>query len=515
MPITLYNGSFTQFNGSFIIGSLPSLTAITQTFTTTGFTNFTVPDGVTSIYAVLVGGGGGGAGSDGTRNEGNGGGGGGALAYGTIFTSPGQILKMFVGAGGNAGTIGGGNGGAGGTTYISSSAGILIQAGGGAGGQNRSTVAVAGGVSTGFSRVGGGNGGAGGGATDNNQGGGGGGAGGYSGNGGAGGGTGAGSNGSGGGGGGGGSTNSGQGYGGGGVGISTEGANGTGGAQNAIGTGGSGGVDGTRPAGGLYGGGGGACDDDTNGAGGAGAQGVIYLSYTNTSPNIITTNLTHWYDAGNASSYTGSGNIWTNLVTSTGVNMYLTGSPSFVSNNTSSYFVFNGVNQFASSSNFRAGGDRAFTLNMVCNFAPIPSGFANYRFWSDNGNPTSFRVARQSDTTKITNFDFSQGATNFFGSITGDQAAGVISASRDYMLTFVSDATNIDLYINGTFYASSTEPFTAGTATGGGAFWFATSANGGTPLSMSIANILWYSSSLSAADIAQNYSVLKSRYSLP
>jgi len=237
--------------------------------------------------------------------------------------------------------------------------------------------------------------------------------------------------------------------------------------------------------------------------------------YNAPSVGIVTTNLTHWYDAGNTSSYSGTGAVWTNLVTGTGVNLNLTGSPSFISNGQSSYFVFNGTNQFASSSNFRASGDRAFTLNMVCNFAPIPTGFSNYRFFSDNGNPTSFRVSRESDTNKIVNMSFSQGATNFFGDIAYTPSGNIISASQNYMLTFVSTATNVSLYINGTFFTSSAEPFVAGTATGGGTFWFASSANGNTPLSMSIAHIMWYSSSLSAIDITQNYITLQSRYGLP
>ncbi len=275
--------------------SLTPTTLQTQTFTTTGANNFVVPANVYEIYAVLVGGGGGGAGSDGGRNEGNGGGGGGALAYGTIPTAPGETLVFNVGAGGTAGAAGGGNGGAGGTSTIVRTATTLISAGGGSGGAERSTAAAAGGVSSGTFRTGGGNGGAGGAATGNDTGGGGGGAGGYSGNGGAGGGTGAGSNGTGGGGGGGGATNAGQGYGGGGVGIPTSGANGTGGALNAVGTGGSGGANGTRPAGGQYGGGGGACDDDTGSAGGAGAQGVIYIEYRQflgTPTPTVTTSIT-------------------------------------------------------------------------------------------------------------------------------------------------------------------------------------------------------------------------------
>ena len=60
-------------------------------FTSTGTTSWTVPDGVTQISAVAIGGGGGG---------GIGGGAGGNLAYNTFTVTPGDILSINVGAGG-------------------------------------------------------------------------------------------------------------------------------------------------------------------------------------------------------------------------------------------------------------------------------------------------------------------------------------------------------------------------------------------------------------------------------
>lgn len=245
---------------------------------TTGTSSFTVPKDVFEISAVVVGGGGGGGGGETGRNQGVTGGAGGGLAYGTFAVTPGEVLTVVVGTGGNGGAAGGGNGTAGGASSISRGATVLLQGAGGGAGLERSTATVTGGASTGTARVGGGAGGnSGGNSTDTGSGGGG--AGGYSAAGGAGGTTGAGSNSTGGGGGGGGATNSGQGYGGGGVGLLGAGTNGTGGALNTVGssTGGSGGANGTRAAGGAYGGGGGACDDDTDGAGGAGGQGAVRI----------------------------------------------------------------------------------------------------------------------------------------------------------------------------------------------------------------------------------------------
>lgn len=251
-------------------------------FTTTGANTWTVPANVRTVSAVVVGGGGGGAGSRGDRGAGNTGGAGGGLAYGSFTVIPGETLTVNVGAAGTAGPNDS-NGGGGGTSSIvrSSLTGALplLSATGGGAGQNQATAATTGGVPSwgfGVTVTGGANGGAGGGANAD-TGGGGGGAAGYSGNGGAGGDAGAGTSVTGGGGGGAGATNSGQGYSGGGTGLLGAGTSGNAGALNANGGGGSGGANGTQTAGGIPGGGGGARDDDSAGAGCAGARGEVRI----------------------------------------------------------------------------------------------------------------------------------------------------------------------------------------------------------------------------------------------
>jgi hypothetical protein len=101
-----------------------------QTFTTNG--NFIVPDGVTSVTVFTVAGGGGGGWHN--DNGGGGGGGGGGVVYSPTYTvSPGAVIPVTVGAGGQGGynvvnTVGqptnGGN----------SAFGLIMAIGGGAGG---------------------------------------------------------------------------------------------------------------------------------------------------------------------------------------------------------------------------------------------------------------------------------------------------------------------------------------------------------------------------------------------
>lgn len=243
-----------------------------QAYTTPGTYSFIVPDLLTEISAIAVGGGGGSNYSPGTSNYSGGGGGGGALAYDTIQVIPGETLSIVVGSGGGSST-------AGSDSTIQRGSTMLLGAGGGLQGVYSSSVGGAGGTVLAGN---GGSGGRGGGSRLNDGGGGGGGAGGYSGDGGAGGSgnSGVGTSGVGGGGGGGGGQSAGgvQNNGGGGVGILGEGTSGVGGGINSYGRGGSGGGDGfPSGVGGLYGGGGGGAEDDTSRSGAAGGSGAVRI----------------------------------------------------------------------------------------------------------------------------------------------------------------------------------------------------------------------------------------------
>jgi len=291
-------------------------------FTTTGDTNWVVPDGVTSICAVVVGGGGAGR-SDASGTD-SGGAGGGLSYKNNIAVTPGETLVVRVGAGGE-GVSANQDGQAGGDSYIQRGSTFLLGATGGGGGvgydpNNVAYTPTAGYSSTQFisgggnpyydAASGGGNGGTSGRLGNNGRAGGGGGAGGYSGNGGRGGtnfydpnnqltnineyarpGNG--------GGGGGGYYGTEAGAGGGGVGLIQEGTSGAAGTSTLStksGRGGSGGNNGnpgsnTAPgAGGLYGGGGGG--DDTNASLGDGRQGGARIiwgsgrSYPNNSADV-------------------------------------------------------------------------------------------------------------------------------------------------------------------------------------------------------------------------------------
>jgi hypothetical protein len=280
------------YNYPFIFGSPVGQ----ETYAAAGTYSFIVPDGVTSICSLTIGGGGAGGPSASNGYISSGAGGAGGLSWkNNIAVTPGEALTVTVGAAGAGGFNYIGN--AGGLSKIARGGTNLLLANGGGGGRgwnglNPKGATYAGGAggaggTTVDASYGGGNGGKGGdGKTGDTYRAGGGGAGGYTGGGGGGGDGGAsyfsGNAGSGGGGGGGsGTPNNPYSGGGGGVGIYGQGANGAAGAYTVAGTGvgggGSGGANGYGICtGGAYGGGGAGSVGGLYGAGAIGAVRIIW-----------------------------------------------------------------------------------------------------------------------------------------------------------------------------------------------------------------------------------------------
>lgn len=285
-----------------------SSTQTTDTYN--AYTTWVVPTGITSISAVCIGGGGAASYCAGTSSWSGAGGGGGGMAYGTFAVTPGESLWVYVGSGGRAsassassgrgGHSGIGRGATRNYTGAMNNNTMLLKGWGGYPGLYGANAGGAFGASTGTEKDGGGSGGNGGASRSNSGGGGGGGAGGWSGNGGNGGvgnsGVGTGGNGGGGGGGGGMS--------GGGTAVNSGGgtdvygltSSGAGGATSTGGGAGSGGQAGSS-RGGRHGGGGGGREDDTAGAGGNGAGGVVRIIWGGTQPRSFpSTRVTNAYN---------------------------------------------------------------------------------------------------------------------------------------------------------------------------------------------------------------------------
>jgi hypothetical protein len=241
-----------------------------------------------------------------------------------------------------------------------------------------------------------------------------------------------------------------------------------------------------------------------------------YASLKNTYANIVRTNLTHLFDAGLSSSYSGTGTTWTNLAGSN--NLTLVNSPTFVSNGEASRFSLDGTNDFMSGSGYLTGSAaKSHTLNVVMSFNVLPSLSGRYRFFTDTQNPTGYAVQQHSSGQGIGEVQFAQGTTDFNALIYTSFPNQFTPLNTLAMYTFVSKNTGVDFYLNGTLLGGTTantfvnSSFINATRA---YFWGAATSTATNALSMSIAHIMWYSSSLSGTEITQNYNALKGRYGL-
>ena len=289
--------------GTTVITDVPTGQSL---YTTPGTTTWTVPDEVTFVSVVCVGGGAGGQTGGGSVDYG-GGGGGGALAYANNYSvTPGASISLNVGAGGGSDVDGTDS------WFVNSS---TLNAGGGSAPTDNNNFSDYGdgGTPSGSALTAGGDGGRGhNGDTTGIGPGGGGGAGGYGGNGGQGGNNGSQTDGADGGGGGGVG-----GGGGGGVGMLGQGSNGAkattspnGGSGGSGGTNGDNAVANTAGNGGVYGGGGGGGQNNGSPrhAGGSGSSGAVRIIWgvNRAFPDTNTADLTTTVHEGNGSGTVGS-----------------------------------------------------------------------------------------------------------------------------------------------------------------------------------------------------------------
>ena len=221
---------------------------------------------------------------------------------------------------------------------------------------------------------------------------------------------------------------------------------------------------------------------------------------------IITDNLVLHLDAGNTSSYSGSGTTWNDLsngMSGTPNNATLTNGPTFDSGNGGS-IVFDGNNDRVDASSFFNSNDN-FTFSVWLNSDTF-TGTNGYTIISNHTHSAAFQLAYKNGTGVVIN-------KSWVGPNVGTFSSSTLSTGTWYNLTITRQMTSYPtktytLYINGSFTSSFTSSVTydrypkcIGANLNTTELWDG-----------KIAKVFAYSTNLTASEVLQNYNATKARF---
>lgn len=241
-------------------------------------------------------------------------------------------------------------------------------------------------------------------------------------------------------------------------------------------------------------------------------QGVSLNSVNVIDSQAVTSGLMYYIDAGNTLSYSGSGTTLTDISGQGLGASTLYNSPTFTSAGKSSYFTFNGTNQYI------------FTSNLVSKFNSPSNASVTLETWTyaatDNGD---ILVEEGSPGVDAGWYDSQQeivaGSLKMRLWSLASITAGTYNRTKWNQSVLTYDGTTVRSYLNtvagGTTTGSRSTPW----ASGFGLYYAlmaptATNLGDGTYLGGQWSIFKVYNRALTAAEVTQNFNALRGRYGL-
>lgn len=218
-----------------------------------------------------------------------------------------------------------------------------------------------------------------------------------------------------------------------------------------------------------------------------------------------------YLDAGDPASYPGTGTVWTDLSTNTN-NATLVGSPTFTNAGAASYFSFNGTgSQYAatvSSEYNKTYTGKTIVIAARMNASAWTNGLAQYRNMFGGSNYRNFNIYVYHNASNNYQFHYSTGPGPYIGTISNNLSL----TTNQWFVMSVTHTTGgvLTYYLNGqivntatgiTFlqYSSNASEFVAASDN----YWYG-----------DIGVCAIYGRALSADEVRQNFSALRTRYGL-
>jgi hypothetical protein len=245
-------------------------------------------------------------------------------------------------------------------------------------------------------------------------------------------------------------------------------------------------------------------------------QSEILQNYNSTKVRFsyVTTGLVLNLDAGNSSSYLGTGTTWTDL-SGNGNNATLVNGTAYSSANGGT-MVFDGINDKVSFNFDSMMGlipNRPSSVSMWCKFNNTNSRQVLFGDWNSSGGAESSKLEIDGSSPSTMKIQGYLQTGNYVG-LQHSQSTNYIQANTWYYVTLQNtSATNTQLYINGVLNDERTTQFITYATFGHLMLGSAGDANA-LYLNGSISTFQVYNNALTSTEVLQNFNATKSRFGL-
>lgn len=236
-------------------------------------------------------------------------------------------------------------------------------------------------------------------------------------------------------------------------------------------------------------------------------QGVTLQNLTVVDAQSVTAGLVYYIDAGNVSSYSGSGSSINNIAGTAPGASTTTGSPAFTSAGQSSYFTFNGSTQYIYTANL-IGQSLSGNITIECWVnTSTDNGVVVDERGQVGGGWQDSQIEIVAGNLKVATWSYSIGAGTVVGPVTRN-------VWQQYTLT--QNATTTTGYINGSTTASAAHvrEFSAAGLYYGIMLGDITNLGDGSYLAGNWSILKVYNRALTQAEVQQNFNAIRGRYGI-
>jgi hypothetical protein len=227
----------------------------------------------------------------------------------------------------------------------------------------------------------------------------------------------------------------------------------------------------------------------------------------NHSPKIVTNGLAIYLDAKNPKSYSGSGNVWSDL-SGNGCTGTISNSPTF----SNGIFSFNGTDQSVNIVNSIQFGSTSFSVGFWINFPVLGNASGLFSWNTDSFNSNAKGLEARVRLTGIIEYALGDGTGG--NAATRVSSVGSLLTNTWYYVCYTHNFNSIiTAYKNG-ISQGTTDYSTEGNSPFNDTYAIILAAGGNGFANIQLPNFHVYNRVLSSDEVLQNFNAIRGRYSI-